>query len=80
MRAKLYAHDDIGLDLDNTVYAAWVPMRSTAIKKQSYIVSDELPGAVAQRHPTPTSLQFAVNIWQRFQMPAHGRKGRRITK
>jgi hypothetical protein len=21
------------------------------------------------------SLQFAVNIWQRFQMPAHGRKG-----
>jgi hypothetical protein len=24
------------------------------------------------------SLQFAVNIWQRFQMPAHGRKGRRI--
>jgi hypothetical protein len=30
----------------------------------------------AQRHPTARhSLQFAVNIWQRFQMPARGRKG-----
>jgi hypothetical protein len=52
-------------------------LRSTAIKKQSYIrFATSFPGA---GRPTTSdarhSLQFAVNIWQCFQMPTHGRKG-----
>jgi hypothetical protein len=52
-------------------------MRSTAIKKQSYIrFATIFPGG---GRPTTSdarhSLQFAVNIWQRFQMPAPREEG-----
>jgi len=45
--------------------------RRQAIKKRSYIrFADELPRA--PNYIRPATLQFAVNIWQRFQMPARG--------
>jgi hypothetical protein len=47
-----------------------------AINKQSYI---RFATSLLGRSPVASVgcrwLQFAVNIWQRFQMPAHGRKG-----
>ena len=46
--------------------------RRPAIEKRSYIrFADELPRA--PNYIRPATLQFAVNIWQRFQMPARGR-------
>jgi hypothetical protein len=46
------------------------------------IVTPQAVAALKERISIPISvrkaaLPFAVNIWQRFQMPAHGRKGRR---
>jgi hypothetical protein len=58
--------------------AAWITADDTGARHKATngFCTQTSPGAVAQLHPTPaTRLQFAVNISQRFQMPAHREEG-----
>jgi len=63
-----------GIDFDHPGNSGmrWEPFEP--IKKRSYIrFATSFAGS--PNYIRPATLQFAVNIWQRFQMPARGRKG-----